>query len=507
MLPTSLRRRAEALPGSLAPPVPAGASTPRIAIIGTGFGGMGMAARLKQSGIDTFTVFEKADSVGGTWRDNTYPGAACDVPSHLYSLSFVPNPGWSRKFPTQPEIRSYLESIPGRTGITDHIRFGAEVRSLVWDDDDGVWNVTVADADGERTEAFDAVVTATGQLNRPHVPAIPGLDSFEGPVFHSARWDHDVDLTGRDVGVVGIGASAIQFVPAIAEQAGSLTLFQRSSNYVAPKADGPLSDRARRLLHLEPFRKAYRLSIWARFESRFIALREGSWMAKIGQDRFDQGLEQLVGEKLSRDAVIPDYPLGCKRILIANDWYPTLLRPDVTVVTGGVEAVEAGAVVVDGVRHPVDALIFGTGFESTGFLVPMQVVGRNGADLHETWADGAQAHLGITVSGFPNLFMLYGPNTNLGHNSIIFMLERQISYALTCIRSLVDGGRPLDVRPGAQSASNRRLVRELGRTVWAAGCHSWYKTETGKITNNWSGPTITYWARTLRPRWTDFDRV
>ncbi len=216
---------------------------------------------------------------------------------------------------------------------------------------------------------------------------------------------------------------------------------------------------------------------------------------------------QLAPKGADKSELVPDYPLGCKRILIANDWYPTLLRSNVTVVSGGVERVDGDAVVVGGERYPVDTLIFGTGFESTGFLAPITVTGRNGADLHEAWADGAEAHLGITVSGFPNLFLLYGPNTNLGHNSIIFMLERQISYALTCIRTLVDGGRPLDVRPGAQAASNRRLQRELARTVWAASCHSWYKTATGKITNNWSGTTLRYGLRTARVRWTDFDRV
>ena len=511
LLPLPLRRRAEALPGAMAPPVRPGQSTPRVAIIGTGFGGLGVAARLRQAGIDTFTVFEKADAVGGTWRDNSYPGAACDVPSHLYSLSFVPNPAWTRKFPTQPEIRRYLDSIPARTGIADRIEFGAEVRSLRYDDDAKTWQVTVLLGDGpdaaETTETFDAVVAATGQLNRPHIPDIEGLDSFDGPVFHSARWDHDVDLTGRHVGVVGIGASAIQFVPAIAESAASLTLFQRSANYVAPKADAPLSPRARRLLRVEALRKAYRFSIWARFEARFMALRDGSTLNRMGQNLFDKGLAKAVGPKLTPEMVVPDYALGCKRILIANDWYPTLMRPDVTVVPGGVQKVEPGAVVVDGVSHPVDTLIFGTGFESTGFLMPMTVTGRHGVDLQESWAEGAEAHLGITVSGFPNLFVLYGPNTNLGHNSIVFMLERQISYALTCIRSLVSDPRPLDVRPGAQAASNRRLERRLATTVWATACHSWYKTESGRITNNWSGTTSDYWRRTWRPRWTDFDRV
>jgi cation diffusion facilitator CzcD-associated flavoprotein CzcO len=504
MLPPAWKRRAEALPGPLAPPVEPGTPTPRVAIIGSGFGGLGMGARLKQAGIDSFTIYEKSDRVGGTWRDNTYPGAACDVPSHLYSLSFVPNPEWSRKYPTQPEIQAYLESIPGRTGIADHIELGVEVCSLAYQEATRTWLVTLGDG---RTEEFDVVVAATGQLNRPHVPDVDGLDDFAGPWFHSARWDHDVDLTGRHVGVVGIGASAIQFVPAIAERVASLTLFQRSANYVGPKADAPLSPRARRLLRISPLRKAYRFSIWARFDARFLALRKGSWLGRKGEELFRKGLTPLVSDDLSAEAVLPDYPLGCKRILIANDWYPTLLRPNVTVVPGGVERVEPDAVVVDGERHPVDTLIFGTGFESTGFLMPMQVTGRDGADLHQVWADGAEAHLGITVSGFPNLFVLYGPNTNLGHNSIIFMLERQISYTLTCIRRLLAQGGALDVRPGAQAASNRRLVRELDGTVWAAACHSWYKTASGKITNNWSGPTVRYWARTAVPRWTDFDRV
>ncbi len=503
-LPPTLRRRAERLPGPLAPPVPPGTPTPRVAIIGSGFGGLAMGARLRQAGIETFTIFEKADRVGGTWRDNTYPGAACDVPSHLYSLSFAPNPNWSRRYPTQPEILAYLDDLPDRTGIRDHLELGVEVCGAAFDDEARTWELTLGDG---RTETFDVVVSATGQLNRPHVPEVPGLESFRGPMFHSARWDHDVDLTGLDVGVVGIGASAIQFVPAIAEQAGSLTLFQRSSNYVAPKSDEPLSDRARRLFAHDAVRKAYRFSIWVRMESRFMALRQGSALGRLGQKMFTKGLTPLVGDKLTAEAIVPDYPLGCKRILISNDWYPTLLRPDVSVVSGALEAVEPDAVVVAGQRHRVDALIFGTGFESTGFLMPMKVTGRHGVDLHESWSGGAEAHLGITVSGFPNLFLLYGPNTNLGHNSIVFMLERQVAYALTCIRRLAGSGDALDVRPGVQAASNRRLADELSRTVWAAQCHSWYKTTSGKITNNWSGPTFRYWARTARPRWADFERI
>lgn len=505
-LPEPLRRRATRLPGALAPPVAPGSPTPRIAVIGSGFGGLGMGARLRQAGIETFTIHEKAERVGGTWRDNTYPGAACDVPSHLYSLSFAPKADWTRRFPGQPEILDYLEQFVDAFGLRPHLRFGSEVTDAVFDDASGTWLLTFGDG---TTEEVDAVVAATGQLNRPHVPDLAGLEHFGGTSFHSARWDHHHDLTDRDVAVVGIGASAIQFVPAIAGTARSLTLFQRSSNYVAPKPDGPISARSRRLFATVPMlRRLYRFSIWARFEAHWAWFRKDSRVAAFVQRMFQKQLRPLMSDRLTEAALIPDYPFGCKRILIADDWYPTLLRPDVTVVTEPIERIDEGAVVAGGVAHPVDTIIFGTGFESTSFLAPIRVSGRGGVDLHEVWADGAEAHLGITVAGFPNLFLLYGPNTNLGHNSIVFMLERQIGYALTCLRALADGRGPvLDVRPEVQAASNTRLVRELSRTVWAAGCHSWYKTASGRITNNWSGTTLSYWWRTARPRFADFERV
>ncbi|MCU1355146.1 MAG: NAD(P)/FAD-dependent oxidoreductase [Acidimicrobiales bacterium] len=502
-LPQPLRRVAARLPGALAPPVEPGTSTPRVAIIGTGFGGLGMAARLRQAGIDTFTIYEREQGVGGTWRDNTYPGAACDVPSHLYSLSFAPKADWSRKFPQQPEILGYLESLVDRFGLADHLRLGCAVEEATFDDDARCWRLRLQD--GTEAEA-DVVVAATGQLNRPWIPAIDGRDDFTGTTFHSARWPADLDLTGRDVAVVGIGASAIQFVPEVAKQAKSLALYQRSSNYVAPKPDGPISDLARRRFERSPFLlRLYRLSIWARFESRWLLLRKGSKAGDIGRKKFEEGLRLLVSEDLPEPAVIPDYPLGCKRILISNDWYPTLMAPHVRVVTEGVERVTPGGIVAGGEERAADTIIFGTGFASTGFLMPMRVTGRNGADLHERWAAGAEAHLGMTVSGFPNLFVLYGPNTNLGHNSIIFMLERQIAYVLTCVRRLTESGdATLEVKPEAEAASNKSLVKRLDNTVWAASCHSWYKTDSGKITNNWPGPTVQYWAATAWPRAKDF---
>ena len=503
-LPDRWRSRAATiLPGPHAPPLEPGRATPRVAIIGTGFGGIGMAVRLRQAGIDDVTIFEKADAVGGTWRDNTYPGAACDVPSHLYSLSFAPKADWSRRFPPQDEILDYLNGVVDDFGIRPLVRFGTEVAEAAFDETDATWELILADGTSER---FDILVSATGQLNVPYTPDLPGLGDFAGHTFHSARWDHDHDLTDRDVAVVGIGASAIQFVPAIAERVRSLTLFQRSVNYVAPKPDGEFSDRAKSVFARLPLaRRLYRAWIWARFDARWLAFRRGSKLGALGRQRFTDQLSKLVSDDLPAEALIPDYPLGCKRILIANDWYPTLLRPNVKVVTGGIDRVEPDGITVDGVTHAADTIIFGTGFRSTDFLTPVQVRGRGGRDLHQVWSEGAEAHLGITVAGFPNLFLLYGPNTNLGHNSIVFMLERQISYALSCIRRMVeDGFDSIEVRAEAQTASNEALERELERTVWAADCHSWYKLDSGRITNNWAGTTARYWWHTARPHWSEF---
>lgn len=484
-------------------PLPPDAAPPKVAIIGTGIGGLGMAIRLLQMGVDDVTLFEKADALGGTWRDNTYPGSGCDVPSHLYSLSFAPNPDWSRRFPEQAEILEHLERTADAFDVRRRIRFSTEVTAATFDEEAGTWRLDLGDGS---TFTADVLVAATGQLNRPHTPDIEGLDTFAGETFHSARWRHDVDLTDKDVAVIGIGASAIQFVPAIAERVGRMTLFQRSVNYVGPKPDGPISERSQSLFRrFAPLRLAYRASIWARFESRFVIFKQGSKLGDLGRKKFQDGLAPMVSPDLPHEAVVPDYPLGCRRILISNDWYPTLMRPDVSVVGDGVERIEPDGVVAGGRKHPADVIVFGTGFKSTGFLEPITVTGAGGKVLGDVWSrTGAEAHLGIGVAGFPNLFLLYGPNTNLGHNSIIFMLERQIGWILQAVRTLsVERRRWLDVRPEAQAASNARLDAELARTVWAGDCHSWYKDAAGRITNNWSSFTWRYWQRTRRLRRSD----
>lgn len=480
---------------------------PRVAIIGAGLSGLGMASQLKEAGVEDLVLFEKADGPGGTWRDNTYPGAACDVPSHLYSFSFAHKPDWSRKFAEQPEILGYVDELTERFGLGPHIRFGTEVVGAAFDEDAAEWTLTLGDG---ATHVADVLVAATGQLSRPSIPDVPGLETFEGTSFHSARWDHEHDLAGRSVAVVGTGASAIQFVPPVAEQAGSLTIFQRTPSYVAPKPDRPFTDQERRRFERIPLlSRLYRWSIYWRFEARFVMFRQDSRLGRRVKRMFDEGLQALVSDELPREAVIPDYPVGCKRLLISNDYYPALLRPNVRMVDEPVARIEPDAVVTDdGERHEVDTIIWGTGFQTTRFLAPVEVVGAGGMSLQREWKDGAEAHLGLTVAGFPNLFLLYGPNTNLGHNSILFMVERQIDYVLQCLRHLVTTGEAaLELKPEVQQASIAEVDRRMSRTVWAAACSSWYKTATGRVTNNWPGFTVQYWRATLRPRFADYRRL
>jgi cation diffusion facilitator CzcD-associated flavoprotein CzcO len=450
-----------------APGLPRGATAPSVAIVGAGFSGIGLAIRLKQAGVTDLTIYDKAEGLGGTWRDNTYPGAACDVPSHLYSLSFAPKHDWSRKWAEQPEILEYMAEVADRFGLWPHFSFGSEITSAAWSGSH--WELTLQDG---TVRTADVLVAATGQLNRPHIPDIPGLASFRGDMFHSARWDHAVPLAGRDVAVIGIGASAIQFVPPVAESGvRSLNLFQRSVNYVGPKADRPFQPWEQWVFANVPgLDRLYRWSIYLRFESRFGAFKKGSLLGRKGTEVFQKGLRTDVAAKgLPEDVVVPDYPIGCRRILISNDWYPTLFRPEVSVVSSPITEVTGDAVVTaDGVAHPADVIIFGTGFEATGFLAPMEVEGADGAKLADVWSDGAAAYLGMTVTGFPNFFLLYGPNTNLGHNSVLVMIERQIEYVVRCLRELaVRGSGAVDVTPGAFARDVAAVQERVKSTVWA----------------------------------------
>jgi cation diffusion facilitator CzcD-associated flavoprotein CzcO len=478
----------------------------RVAIIGAGFSGLGMGIALKREGLADFTIYDRAGGVGGTWRHNTYPGLACDVPSHLYSFSFEPKRDWSKRFSPREEIVAYLEHCARKYGLEDHLRLGTEVTRATFDSEGRRWRIETAD--GETDEA-DVVVTATGQLSRPSIPSIPGRESFAGTQFHSALWDHDHDLTGRDVAVIGTGASAIQFVPEIAQKVRALHVFQRSAPWVINKMDREYGDRARRLVERFPaLQYAARFGFWAYFEALIVGFVGPRFALAPVWLSHKATLHWQVRDRRLRAALSPDYPLGCKRVLISSDYYPALVRDNVELVTGGVrEITPTGVVGDDGVERRADTIIYGTGFRATEFLAPMEVRGLGGRDLNEAWRDGAEAYLGMAVTGFPNFFMLYGPNTNLGSGSIIYMLESQIRYAVDAVRRLAGNGRAyLDVRPEVQRRFDEEMQRRLGDSVWA-GCSSWYVTESGRVTNNWPGFMSEYRRRTRRLDPADYHAV
>jgi len=477
-----------------------------IAILGAGISGLCTGIALKRAGIHSFTIYEKSDKLGGTWYDNSYPGAACDVPSPLYSFSFEPNPGWSRMFSPQAEIQRYLSGCAEKYGLLPHIRFGSEIASASFDEAAGTWRLR--SAAGETIEA-DVVVSGTGQLNRPHVPDLPGLGDFEGTQFHSARWSHGHDLSGENVVVIGNGASAIQFIPQIAPKVKKLTILQRSANWVIPRKDFAFPERwKQRFARYPVLLTMLRWFVYWQLELRFFGFFRDSWLSRRLERACREYLAETIPDEKLRAVLTPDYPVGCKRILISDDYYQALRLPNVEIVTSPIERIERGAVrTADGRSHPADTLIFATGFETTSFLAPIQIEGRGGRKLEEIWREGAEAYLGVAVSGFPNLFLLYGPNTNLGHNSIIFMIECQVGYVVRCIHELFARDLSwLDVRPDAQTRYNADLQRDLAKTAWAAGCSSWYKTASGKVTNNWSGFTVDYWWRTRRPDFAAFER-
>lgn len=476
--------------------------TPSVIIIGSGFGGIGAAIRLKQQGVSQLSIFEKAGDIGGVWRDNVYPGAACDVPSHLYSFSFEPKPDWSRRYAEQAEIHAYIKHCAAKYGLAPHLRLNTEVTAARFDETRALWCVTLAN--GETHEA-QVLVTATGQLNRPLMAKLPGLASFQGAQFHSAQWDHSVPLVGKRIAVIGTGASAIQFVPRIAPEAAAVSLFQRSAPYVIPKGDRSYGAAAKRLFTRLPLlQRLSRAWEYLFHESRALGVVSFPVLTNAMKPGFRRNLE-VIKDPALRAQLTPDYPVGCKRIMISNDYYTALARTNVAVVSEAIREVRAeGVVTADGKLHAADVLIHGTGFAALDFLAPMHITGLGGRELNAAWREGAEAYLGISVSGFPNLFMLYGPNTNLGHSSIVYMLESQIAYLLDALRHLGRGSKWLDVKAEVQSRFNASIQQRSKRTVWDSGCTSWYKTAAGKNTNNWPGYTFEYRRATRRLRPSDY---
>lgn len=479
----------------------------RIVIIGAGFSGLCLGIKLAEAGFESFTILEKDDRLGGTWRDNTYPGAACDVPSFAYCFSFEQKTDWTRKWARQDEILGYMEHCARKYGLLPHIRFGCEVERARFDADAGVWRVRTKG--GDEFEA-EVLVSGVGQLHRPYTPNIPGLSSFGGPQFHSARWDHGVDLAGKRVGVIGNAASAIQFVPEIARDVRHLKIFQRSANWMLPRRDREYRPIEKWLFtHVPGAARLYRWYVWAMLESRYPMFKGENFMSRVLRKYAKGYMREQIGDADLRKILVPDYPPGARRILVSDDYYAALARDNVEVVTTPIERITSGGVATnDGKEHAIDVLILATGFETTNFLVPMDLEGLDGKWLQRSWSGGALAYLGVTVSGFPNFFLMYGPNTNLGHNSILFMIECQTRYIVSCVRRLRDENlHYLDVTPAAMDAYNAELQKELADTVWAKTDHSWYKRADGRITNNWSGTTTRYWWRTRKPDWSAYHVV
>ncbi|RAY15836.1 4-hydroxyacetophenone monooxygenase [Actinomadura craniellae] len=478
---------------------------PAIVIIGSGFAGLGMAIQLKKAGFHDFAILEKCAELGGTWRDNTYPGCACDVPSHMYSYSFELNPRWSRMFAPQQEIWDYMRRVAAKYDLERHIRYGAEVESMEWDDAAGHWDVSLAGGDVVRGRA---VVSGVGALHIPSVPDLPGLARFTGKTFHSAQWDHDYDLTGKRVAVIGTGASAVQFVPQIAERVDRLHLFQRTPPWVQPKPDFSFSRPFQGALERVPgATRALRNTIYWGLETRAVGFALDPRLAKPLERMALRHIERQIPDPELRAKVTPDYTFGCKRGLLSNDYYPALTRPNVDLVTDGITEIrERSVVTADGTEHEVDAIIFGTGFKVVDALADLRIVGRGGLKIQERWRDGIEAHHGITLPGFPNFFMLLGPNTGLGHNSVVFMIEQQVAHVMSCLKLLAEhGAGTIEPTETALRRFNDRIHRRLRKAVWnEGGCDSWYLDENGVNRTLWPGFTFEYWAGTRRARARDY---
>ncbi|MFJ9853431.1 flavin-containing monooxygenase [Streptomyces sp. NPDC101150] len=465
----------------------------RVAVIGSGFGGLGAAVRLRRQGITDFVVLERADAVGGTWRDNSYPGCACDVPSHLYSFSFAPNPEWPRNFSGQTHIRAYLERVTDTFGLRPHIRFNSEVRGLRWSNDELRWEIETA----RGALTADVVVSATGPLSDPKLPDVPGLDSFPGKVFHSARWDHDYDLRGKRVAMVGTGASAIQIVPAIQPEVGRLTVFQRTPPWVMPRADRKITG-AERWLHTKvPATRALRRQLlWGIRELQVSAFTKRPNELGLIETIAKSHMRKVIKDPAMRARLTPDYRIGCKRILLSNSWYPALAEPNVDLVSSGLTEVRGNTLVAsDGTETEADAIIFGTGFHVTDMPIAQRVTGAYGTTLAEEWKDGMEALRGASAAGFPNFLTIIGPNTGLGNSSMILMIEAQLNYMADFMRQLdILGGRiALSARPSAVQEWTRTIQRRMQRTVWnTGGCDSWYLDASGRNTTAWPGTTAEF---------------
>jgi len=474
-----------------------GAEHVHIAIVGSGFSGIGMAIRLKEAGIEDFVVLERADDVGGTWQANTYPGCQCDVPSHLYSFSFELNPSWTRTYSRQPEIWAYLRRCVERYDLAGHLRFGHELTAATWDEALERWLVETAGGDFSAALLIDA----TGPLSHPAVPAIRGLRRFEGKLFHSAEWDHGHDLAGERVAVIGTGASAIQFVPRIQKQVGQMHVFQRTAPWIMPHTDRPTSSFERRLYRRVPLaQRLVRTAVYWTRESYLVGFAKNPRMMRPAERIAKLHLHHQVSDRKLRRKLEPDFRLGCKRVLLSNEWYPALTQPNVELVTDAISHIDGKRVVLaDGSSREVDTIILGTGFHVTDPPTAHLVRGRGGVTLAEAAGPSPQAYLGTAMPGFPNVFRIIGPNTGLGHNSMVYMIESQLEYLMDAIRVMGERGiSTVEVRPEAMERFNDEVQAMMPGTVWASGCASWYLDATGRNATLWPDFTFRFRQRTKR---------
>jgi cation diffusion facilitator CzcD-associated flavoprotein CzcO len=466
-----------------------------VAVVGGGFGGVGAATMLKRAGYDDVTVFERGERIGGVWHNNTYPGAACDIPSHLYEFSFAPNPRWSRRYAPQAEIQAYLEDTARRYGVFDRIRTSTEVRTAAWDEQRRVWRIETSAGPHEA----EVLLTACGQLSVPTVPPLPGLDSFSGPAFHTAQWRHDVDLAGKRVAVIGTGCSAIQVVPAIQPEVAQVDVYQRSPGWTFPKMDFPYSERAQRMFERFPvLQRLDRQSVFLFQELAAAGMTKHRWLLKLFRRISQRRIDKAIADPELRRKVTPTDEIGCKRIMLTDEWYPTLTKPNVELIVDRIAEVTPGGIrTQSGVERPADAIVMGTGFATHGFVAPMEITGAGGRRLADEWAEVPRAYLGLSVPGFPNLFLLYGPNTNGGSGSVVNTIECGVNHVIAALGELDRAdARRIEVRRHAADAFDRELRTALSGTVWHSGCTNWYVDENGHDPNQWPWTWTVYRRRT-----------
>lgn len=478
-----------------------------VIIVGAGFAGICMGIQLKKAGIEDFVILEGEDGPGGTWRVNTYPGAACDVQSHLYSFSFEPKHDWSRMFGLQEEILQYQEHCCEKYGLYPHCTFNTWVKGAKHDASKGIWEV---EASNGITYVAPFLVSGTGGLSKPSYPNIPGLDTFKGEQFHSARWNHDVSLKGRRVAVIGSGASAIQIVPSIVDEVAHLDYYQRTPSWVLPKPDREISPTEMSVFKALPFtQELFRLGIYAAMESRGVGFVVSPKIMTVAEKVAKYFINKTVKDPELREKVTPKYAMGCKRILMSNEYYPALVRENVEVITDSIASVnEYGVVTADGQHRPADVLVFCTGFYAAENILQYDIMGADSRNLNDEWSNGAEAYLGTVVKGFPNLFMIVGPNTGLGHNSMIYMIESQVHYIMEAIRfARKENIAALEVKSAVQDAYNVVIQKRLQKSIWNAGCQSWYLTKDGKNTTLWPGFTFEFRLRTRNFKPSDYHQI